>query len=98
MTKRIELRCAGIPFLGWLADHYWFVLHEDTGACRRWEVWQTANAGGTAFGHLHCDLKPADANVGGGPTRTVCEWKGEDALRISRVIFSCENNYPYRDR
>jgi len=98
VTKRVELRSAGVPLLGWLAEHYWFVVYEDSGACRRWEVWQSANAGGTAFGHVHCDLKAPDANVGGGPTRLVTEWRGTEAQKISEIISSLEIRYPYRDR
>jgi hypothetical protein len=98
VIERVELRCASIPLLGWLAEHYWFVVFDESGACRRWEVWQTADAGGTSFGHLHCDLKHPDANVGGGPTRLVAAWSGEDAVRISRVIDSFKTQYAYRDR
>jgi Protein of unknown function (DUF3750) len=89
----VELRRAGIPFLGWIAAHYWFVLR-DGGRCERWEVWQTKNAGGQSVGHLHCNLKPPEADVGGGPTQLVAEWSGEQALALIR-IFS--EQYPYCD-
>jgi len=62
---KVELRHAPLPgVLGLFASHYWFVVF-DGGKAERWEVWQTKNAGGRAVGHLHCDLKPADAGVGG---------------------------------
>ena len=96
---KVELRCASLPFVGLVADHYWFVVFDEAaGECRRWEVWQSRDAGGTSFGHLHRDLKPADAGVGGGPARTMCEWRGDEAVRISKVLFSCTTAYPYRDR
>src|SRR5262245_31623537 len=48
----VELRRAGIPFLGWIAAHYWFVVR-DGARCDRWEIWQTPDAGGRSVGHLH---------------------------------------------
>ena len=48
---KVELRYAPLPWIGFLAVHYWFVVYDDAGACHRWEVWQTKNAGGTSFGH-----------------------------------------------
>jgi hypothetical protein len=67
----------------------------DGGRCERWEVWQTKNAGGQSYGHLHCNLKPPEADVGGGPTHLVAEWSGEQALALIK-IFS--EKYPYSDR
>ena len=81
----VELRRAGIPFLGWLAAHYWFVVRDEQ-RCERWEVWQTKNAGGRSIGHLHCNLKPPEANVGGGPTQLVAEWRGDQARALIKVI------------
>ena len=94
---RVELRYAGLPFLGFLAVHYWFVV-EDAGGRHRWEVWQSANAGGRSVGHLHCDLKPPEANVGGGPTRLAAEWRGEEARRIAEVLLRCAQEYPFCER
>ena len=94
----MQLRYATLPFpLGWLAVHYWFVVFEPGGACHRWEVWQTKNAGGTSIGHLHCDLKGPDAGVGGGPARIAAEWSGEQAASIRRILQNCED-YPYCHR
>ena len=62
---KVELRYAPLPFIGAIAVHYWFVVTDEAGACHRWEVWQTKNAGGTSIGHVHCDLKSLDAVVGG---------------------------------
>jgi hypothetical protein len=94
---RVELRRAGLPLIGFLAVHYWFVV-EDRGERHRWEVWQSANAGGTSAGHLHRDLKAPEANVGGGPSRVEAEWTGEEARRIAEVLSRCERSYPFCDR
>src|SRR5689334_7270580 len=92
----VQLRCAPLPWLtGWLADHYWFVvIDEDSGQCRRWEVWQTQNAGGTSIGHVHCDLKSPESGVGGGPTRVAAEWRGDPALAL-RAILERPEDYPH---
>jgi len=71
------LRYAPLPWIGALAWHYWFVVADETGR-HRWEVWQTKNAGGTCIGHVHRDLKAPEDGVGGGPSRVVTEWFGED--------------------
>ena len=86
MALKVELRYATLPsFLGWFAVHYWFVVFDEQG-CHRWEVWQTKNAGGRSVGHVHCDLKPPDAGVGGGPARLAAQWTGREATAIK--IFS----------
>lgn len=92
---RVELRYAGLPYIGFLAVHYWFVV-EDGGERHRWEVWQTPDAGGASVGHLHRDLKPPEANVGGGwPSRVAAEWRGEEARRIAAVLERCAHDYPF---
>jgi hypothetical protein len=94
----VQLRYATLPFpLGLFAVHYWFVVFEPGGACHRWEVWQTRDAGGTSVGHLHCDLKAPDAGVGGGPARIAAEWSGAEARRIQAVLEKC-SSYPYCHR
>lgn len=92
---KVELRYAPLPVIGWIAVHYWFVVYDDAGTCHRWEVWQTADAGGTSYGHLHCDLKAPEANVGGGPTRLAASWAGTDAERIARVLAN-PRAYPWQ--
>jgi len=94
---RVELRYAPLPFIGAIAVHYWFVIHDDAGACHRWEVWQTKNAGGTALGHVHCDLKEPADGVGGGPSRVAAEWTGEQAARIAAVLAQ-PKSYPHAQR
>jgi hypothetical protein len=94
---KVELRYAPLPFIGAIAVHYWFVVTDDAGACHRWEVWQTKNAGGTSYGHVHCDLKAPDGGVGGGPSHIAAEWAGEDAARLAAVLAKPET-YPHRQR
>lgn len=93
----VQLRYAALPWgIGLLADHYWFVISEEgTGACHRWEVWQTADAGGVSVGHVHCDLKEPDADVGGGPARIAAVWHGPEAAAI-RAVLERPEEYPHR--
>lgn len=94
----VQLRCASLPYgLGLLADHYWFVVFEPGGRCHRWEVWQRANAGGRSLGHVHCDLKPPDAGVGGGPMRIVAEWRDAPARKL-RAVLERAADYPHCHR
>jgi hypothetical protein len=91
---KVELRYAPLPLIGAIAVHYWFVVHDDAGACHRWEVWQSANAGGRSFGHVHCDLKAPLADVGGGRTRLAAVWEGAEAARIAAVLEAADR-YPW---
>lgn len=91
---KVQLRHASLPSLaGLFASHYWFVVF-DGGEAQRWEVWQTRDAGGRSIGHVHCDLKPPDAGVGGGPMHVDAEWTGEEAERIKAVLEAAER-YPH---
>jgi hypothetical protein len=90
----VQLRYAPLPWIGGVAVHYWFVVFDDGGACHRWEVWQTPDAGGKSIGHVHCDLKAPDDGVGGGPMALAREWRGEEATRIARVLESSAD-YPW---
>ena len=95
----VQLRCARLPYIfGAVADHYWFVVFdEDLATCHRWEVWQTKNTGGYRIGHVHCDLKAPDADVGGGPSRIAAEWRGAAARSLRSVLERAEN-YPHCHR
>jgi hypothetical protein len=94
VAVKVELRYATLPsLLRLVAVHYWFVVFDETG-CHRWEVWQTKNAGGRSIGHVHCDLKPAEAGVGGGPSRLAAEWTGEAAENLRKVLQEPES-YPF---
>jgi hypothetical protein len=95
LTLKVELRCATLPgLLRFVAVHCWFVVFDQAG-CHRWEIWQSRNAGGRSTGHLHCDLKPPDDGVGGGPTRTLAAWQGDEAAALKQVLESCERDYPF---
>ncbi|MCH8012072.1 MAG: hypothetical protein IIA61_09025 [Candidatus Marinimicrobia bacterium] len=53
-----QLRYATLPkLLRPFCIHYWFVVY-DLAARKwnRWEVWQSANAGGKSWGHIYKDL------------------------------------------
>lgn len=93
---KVELRYAPLPLIGAIAVHYFFVVHDDAGACHRWEVWQTKNAGGRSFDHVHCDLKAPEDGVGGGPSRLAATWTGDEAARIASVLADPES-YPQRE-
>jgi len=95
----VQLRCAPLPYIfGAIADHYWFVVFDEvSGACRRWEVWHTKNAGGVSVGHVHCDLLHPDADVGGGPMRIAAEWRGLAASAL-REVLERPDDYPHCQR
>lgn len=98
-TLRVELRYATLPsVLRAIAVHHWFVVldpHRDR--ADRWEVWQTREAGGTCWGHVHHNLMHADRPVGGGPMCVAASWAGEEARRIRSVLEQPEA-YPFRER
>lgn len=91
----VELLHAGIPRLGLIAVHYWFVTNS-AGVRERWEVWQEPNFGGASVGHLHRNLMHPDADVGGGPTRREQQWEGEIAQRIVSTLHESWEAYPHR--
>jgi hypothetical protein len=94
----VRLHRASLPApLGLLASHYWFTVAHGT-SCDRWEIWQTAEAGGTCVGHLHCNLKAPEAGVGGGPAKVLREWEGAEALRLKDTLETAARHYPYVQR
>lgn len=72
------------------------MVHEDR--CDRWEIWQSAHAGGISIGHLHCNLKAPESGVGGGPARMAREWQGDEARRIRAMLEKAERHYPFCHR
>ena len=91
---RVELYYASIPGLvGFFAAHYWFVVHTES-MCNRYEVWQKPNVGGCSIGHVHRNLKPPQANVGGGRTILEATWHNEAALPIIQVLQKAQK-YPF---
>ena len=96
-AMRVQLRYATLPApIGMIAVHYWLVAWKGA-ACHRWEVWQTKNAGGHSIGHVHCDLKPPDEGVGGGPAHIAAEWTGREAAAIHAVLDAVDR-YPHCHR
>ena len=37
MNLQVNLRVAKIPWIGWIAVHYWFVIQEEQESQRQWE-------------------------------------------------------------
>ena len=95
-SLKVQLKYAPLPYIGAIAWHYWFVVHDEAGR-HRWEVWQTKNAGGFCIGHVHRDLKHPDDGVGGGPSRLAFEWQGPEALRLVKVLEKVQS-YPFCER
>jgi hypothetical protein len=95
----VQLRAAPLPsVLRFVAIHYWLLAFDpDTGRWHRWEVWQSANAGGTSWGHVHKDFLHPDEDVGGGPYCVLEEWRGQQARAILTVLDRSPS-YPYRDQ
>lgn len=94
----MQLRYASLPSpLGLVAAHYWFHVL-DGERCDRWEIWQTRDAGGTSVGHLHRNLKPPEAGVGGGPAQLACEWHGEKAALLKEILGEAGKRYPFCGR
>ncbi|TMH22081.1 MAG: DUF3750 domain-containing protein [Betaproteobacteria bacterium] len=83
MALVVELRFAPLPYIGALAVHYWFVVYDE--------------AGGASYGHVHCNLKAPQADVGGGPSRRAALWHGDEARRIAAVLAEPER-YPHGHR
>ena len=95
---KVRLHYATLPApAGLVAVHYWFTV-VDGERCDRWEVWQSRDAGGLSYGHLHCNLKAPEADVGGGPSTIAAEWTGDDAHRLKKVLEGAEKRYPFRNR
>jgi len=88
----VELRSAKIPYLGLIADHFWFVIINNNKR-ERWEVWQKPNCCKTSWGHLHQDLLLYDSAVGSGFSRIECIFKGHSALSLEVVINKSKINY-----
>lgn len=93
----VELWAASIPRLGPFADHHWFVVSTPW-AIDRWEVWQTAGAGGESWGHLHRNLLPPAAGVGNGPGRMLTRWHGDEAGALAERIETAPRDYPWCSR
>ncbi len=93
-----QLRAADLPVIGSIAVHSWLVTWDaEDGAWHRWEVWQSAGSGPTDWEHVRKDMMGADAHVGGGPTRVIEQWRGDEARRIIATLEADASSYPHRD-
>lgn len=91
-SLRVELRSAKIPYLGLIADHFWFVIITDTKK-ERWEVWQNPNFCKTSWGHLHQNLLPVDSAVGSGESKVEYVFEGLKAQLLRKIIHQSITEY-----
>jgi hypothetical protein len=90
----VELRVAKIPgVVGWVAVHYWFVIHIE-GQAERWEVWQLPSQNETSWFHIHKNLLPFAQGVGNGDSWVETQWQGEQAQKLSDILKSSPQQYP----
>lgn len=94
MNLTVELRVAKIPYIGFMAVHYWFIILEDN-YCERWEIWQNKHLVTTSWGHLHQNLMMATQGVGNGNSWLETQWQGKDALSLKKIIQQSPLKYPY---
>ncbi|MGI9326773.1 MAG: DUF3750 domain-containing protein [Pseudomonadales bacterium] len=94
---RVELRGAPLPWIGWFAHHYWVVVQDSQGS-ERWEVWQRPNCAKVCSGHLHRDLLPPTAGVGGGDSWVLAHWQGELANDLANRARESLFTYPWCQR
>ncbi len=93
---KVTLNYAGIPWLSYLAVHYWFVVDVDDTE-ERWEVWRKQNSGGISRGYLHRNLKNPSENLGGSQTQVAQVWTGDVAKVIAAALELSWEGYPYLD-
>ena len=94
MLPQVELRSAKIPFVGFTAVHYWFVIITAE-TSERWEIWQSQNRGRISWGHLHQDLMPVSQGVGNGDSWVEKIWQAEEADKLINIIRESPQNYHY---
>lgn len=80
-----------LPFIGFMAVHPWFIIHEN-GVWDRWEVWHVGDADGF---HVHHNLFEKNFVSGWGTPWLEKEWTGAEAIKISRVLSRSKQTYPH---
>lgn len=93
----VQLRAAKIPWIGYLAVHYWYGIirpHQSD----RWEVWQTPGLSVESWGYLQKNLMPVTAGVGNGNSWLAAIWEGDRALKLAQIIETSPQHYPYCDQ
>lgn len=91
----VQLRAAKIPFIGYLAVHYWLVIFQNQ-TIDRWEVWQKAGCCQHSWGYLHKNLLQYSQGVGNGNSWIEAEWVNNEAHLLIDTIESSPNIYPYK--
>jgi hypothetical protein len=94
MNLSVDLRAAKIPYLGLIAVHYWFVIHEKNYS-ERWEIWQNKHLVTTSWGHLHQNLMTVTQGVGNGDSWLETRWQGKEAEILTEIIRESPSQYPY---
>ena len=86
---KVQLWAGTIPYLRYIACHYWLVVYRDDKA-ERWEVWQLANQCESSWGHLHKNLMPNTAWLKGQNKWLEMEWLNdvEQAYRNRYINYS----------
>ncbi|BFM41170.1 DUF3750 domain-containing protein [Synechocystis sp. LKSZ1] len=95
--ETVHLRAARIPWVGFLAWHYWYVIDQE-GQQERWEVWQRASLIPSSWGHLHQNLMSAEGGVGNGPSWLEATWEGPQAKALIVVLYQSPQAYPHCHR
>ncbi len=88
----VSLWAAKIPVIGQFALHHWFVITRGDKQTR-WEVWQSTNAGGKSWGHLHLDLMPPTHWPHKDQAQQLQVWRNEYAVDIVERIESSPQRY-----
>ncbi len=96
MDQIVELRVAKIPYIGFIAVHYWFVINQNN-QFQRWEIWQKANCKKPSWGHLHKNLMPYSQGVGNDISWVECQWFDRRAKRLIEIIENTPQIYPYNN-
>ncbi|MEM7258882.1 MAG: DUF3750 domain-containing protein [Pseudomonadota bacterium] len=90
----VSLWSAKIPLIGFIAVHHWFVIERGSDLSR-WEVWQSAHQGGTAWGHLHRDLMAPFIWPHRDTPVQHQQWHGNAAQRLADRIETSPQHYPW---
>lgn len=97
METVVQLRAAKIPFIGFIAVHYWYVIIRDNQQ-ERWEIWQKPSLSPESWGHLHRNLMPINSGVGNGVSWLEISWRGKLAHQLAEIIVNTPEIYPYNYR
>ena len=93
---RARVYVAEVPYSAGLATHAWFATRRaGIDDAHRWELWQSPVG---PHGHVGLDLSDPEADVGGGPTRLLHEYRGAEAEGLLEVLEQRAPAYPCRDR